>query len=296
MNKLRQYLNRPYFVYGKPWHIVGICALSVAFILAFFEPFNYRLNSISQFWVLVHFVIIASLGTCIPFIILPKIFKHFYNSETWTIGKNLINYIIMLSVIGLFIIIYDMIIIPELIMDHSISTFFHEEWVRILSINLLATLTIGLVPIVFITILTRNSMLKQHLKEAIALNRTLSERMKPEPENTDSITLTGSTKESVKVPSENLYYMEASGNYVDVYYDSNNTVQHKLLRATIKQIEEQLIGHPGFVRCHRAYIVNTNRIIHINGNAQGYKLLLQGIAKEVPVSRTYIQNLKETLV
>ena len=296
MNKLRQYLNRPYFIYEKPWHIVGICALSVAFILAVFEPFNYRLNSIPQFGVLIHFVIITSLGTCIPFIIFPKIFKRFYNPATWTIGKSLMNYGIMLSLIGLFIIIYDMIILPELIIDHSISTFLREGWERIMLINLFATVTIGTIPIVIITILTRNSILKQHLKEAILLNKTLSERIKPEAENADAIILTGATKESVKVPSENLYYMEASGNYVDVYYDDNNSIRHKLLRATIKQIEEQLIGHPKFVRCHRAYIVNTNRIIHISGNAQGYKLILQGNTKEVPVSRTYVQNLKETIV
>ena len=29
-----------------------------------------------------------------------------------------------------------------------------------------------------------------------------------------------------------------------------------------------------FVRCHRAYIVNINHIIHISGNAQGYRLNL----------------------
>ena len=41
------------------------------------------------------------------------------------------------------------------------------------------------------------------------------------------------------------------------------------------------------------YIVNINHIIHISGNAQGYRLNLTETTEEIPVSRTYLKNLKK---
>jgi len=75
----------------------------------------------------------------------------------------------------------------------------------------------------------------------------------------------------------------------------DDKVGHKLLRSTIKQMEEQLKDHQSFIRCHRAYIVNMNQITNIEGNAQGYKLRLRKTDKDIPVSRTYIQALKDRI-
>lgn len=236
MNKLSRYLNRPYPVYNKLWHIVAICAVCVAFILAVFEPFNYRLNSIPQLWVLVHFVLMTALGTSIPYILFPKIFKKHYNSETWTIGKTLLNNLLLILFTGIFIITYDMVILPNLVIDHTGFTFFPEGSLKVWVIDIFATITISLIPITVITILTQNSALKQNLKEAILLNQALAKRIRSEHEDLELITLTGNTKESIKILPENLLYIEASGNYADVYYREGDENQHKLLRATIKQI------------------------------------------------------------
>jgi len=124
----------------------------------------------------------------------------------------------------------------------------------------------------------------------------LLERIKSMPEEEDvTITLTGTTKEQVKASIGNILYIEAADNYMDVYYLEENKVSHKLLRSTIKQIEEQLKSYPSFVRCHRAYIVNIDQITNIEGNAQGYKLKLQNTPKEIPVSRTYMQTLRDRI-
>ena len=41
----------------RPWVIVLLNSMVVALILAIFEPFHYRLNSVIQFWVLWCFVV-----------------------------------------------------------------------------------------------------------------------------------------------------------------------------------------------------------------------------------------------
>jgi DNA-binding LytR/AlgR family response regulator len=39
--------------------------------------------------------------------------------------------------------------------------------------------------------------------------------------------------------------------------------------------------------------VNIKRIQKTNGNAQGYKLYLEGIDKDIPVARSYLKKFKE---
>ena len=80
------------------------------------------------------------------------------------------------------------------------------------------------------------------------------------------------------------------------YYKEEGKEKHKLLRSTIKQMEETMQPFEYFVRCHRAYIVNINHIIHISGNAQGYRLNLTETTEEIPVSRTYLKNLKKLTI
>lgn len=51
-------------------------------------------------------------------------------------------------------------------------------------------------------------------------------------------------------------------------------------------MEENLAEFPEFYRCHRTYIVNLQKVKHISGNAQGYKLHLENIDTLIPVSRS----------
>lgn len=41
------------------------------------------------------------------------------------------------------------------------------------------------------------------------------------------ITLSGETKDSVTLLPQNIFYMEASGNYVDIYYKEEGKEKHK---------------------------------------------------------------------
>ena len=107
----------------------------------------------------------------------------------------------------------------------------------------------------------------------------------------ESILLTGDTKESLAINPTQIMYLEASGNYVNVYY-KQEAQYRKILRTTIKCMEEQLVDYPFLVRCHRTYIININWVTHLNRNTQGYHLNLRDSLKEIPVSRTYLKELK----
>lgn len=100
--------------------------------------------------------------------------------------------------------------------------------------------------------------------------------------------LEGNSRETVelKSPAE-LLFVESDGNYALVHYLYEGKEAHKALRCTLKQMEEQLQGVQGIMRCHRAYIVNIAHVEHVSGNGQGYRLTLKATKEQVPVSRQY---------
>ena len=57
------------------------------------------------------------------------------------------------------------------------------------------------------------------------------------------------------VKMENLLYLEASDNYVSIYYLNQQNVNRFMLRNTLKNIEEE-INSKDLERCHRSYMVN----------------------------------------
>lgn len=285
-SKVSKYLSQPAPVNEKPWLSVLLCVAIVIFILAIFEPFNFRLNSLGQVWVLAGFALLTMLVTSMAFVLFPKIFKRFYNPDKWTTGKSLLNNVFFLIIMGIGVVCYDYFIVMKQLPEYFPMGFL---------VDLFAALTIGIVPLSIITIITQNNALKRNLNSSKEINQMLSERINISPVKEDLITLNRSTKESISIRPEDILYMESEGNYVNVHYRQDEKVIYKQIRSTIKQMEETLQNHPMFIRCHRAFIVNINYISNAEGNAQGYQLTLSNVPLEIPVSRTYLKNIKDAL-
>lgn len=279
-------MSQPAPVNEKQWLSVLLCVAIVIFILAIFEPFNFRLNSLGQVWVLAGFALLTMLVTSIAFVLLPKIFKRFYNPDKWTTGKSLLNNVFFLIIMGIGVVCYDYFIVMKQLPEYFPMGFL---------VDLFAVLTIGIIPLSIITIITQNNALKRNLNSSKEINQILSERIKVSPIKEDLITLNKSTKESISIRPEDILYMESEGNYVNVHYRQDEKVTYKQIRSTIKQMEGTLQNHPMFIRCHRAFIVNINYISNAEGNAQGYQLTLSNVPLEIPVSRTYLKNIKDAL-
>ena len=109
------------------------------------------------------------------------------------------------------------------------------------------------------------------------------------------LVLSGTTKETVSLLVSNLLYVEAVGNYVKVYYLSDGHVRNDMLRATSKQIEEQLCVYPVIVRCHRAFLVNLQQVEQIVSKAGVMQLLIKQCHEYLPVSRSNMSQVKEAI-
>jgi len=92
------------------------------------------------------------------------------------------------------------------------------------------------------------------------------------------------------VKMENLLYLEASDNYVSIYYLNKEKVTRFMLRNTLKTLEEDLKGTE-MVRCHRSYMVNYEKVKIIRREKDGVRLELDlPSAIDLPVTKTYMEN------
>jgi TolB-like protein/Tfp pilus assembly protein PilF len=93
------------------------------------------------------------------------------------------------------------------------------------------------------------------------------------------------TKEEFTLNLNNLVYVEAQENYSKIVWTDNNEVKERLLRVTLKRIEDQ-IADDTLVRCHRSYIINTKVDFTVLGNSNGYSLESHLCKHTIPISRS----------
>lgn len=99
------------------------------------------------------------------------------------------------------------------------------------------------------------------------------------------IVLTGENKLDVlKIKQEDLICISSADNYVEVTYLSNNIVQRKLLRTTLKNVHAQ---KPELLKVHRSHVINPD---HFKEWKDSNTIMLTAI--ELPVSKSYKQNLQ----
>ena len=111
----------------------------------------------------------------------------------------------------------------------------------------------------------------------------------------ETLTLSGTTNESVTLHVSDLLYIEAVGNYVKVNHLRDQQVRTDMLRATMKQMEETLHHYPMIVRCHRAFLVNLGNVEQIVSHSGSIQLLIKHSHDSLPVSRSNMVHVKAAI-
>lgn len=248
----------------------------------------------SVFGVVAGSALIAAGASGVFTYLLPALFPAYYKEQNWTLGKHVLNLLLMLLLIAVGIWAYQSWLMG-MWLDKRLF-FLALSWVMVLAPF----------PTIFFLMWNRNLQLTRNLKEAMEMNGHLSRRISPEVgiasledkvfSSEEALVFAGGTKEMLEVKAGDFLYAEAKGNYVKVGYRSDSDKEKKitwrLLRATMKQAEEAVSACPFIIRCHRAFLVNIRMVVKVDGNSQGYKLNLEGCEEEVPVSRAYAKEVK----
>ncbi len=279
---IKEYLNQPYPLYCNKWTIIFSISLFITFFTLVFKPFG-----LSSFQGSNKILIIAGYGG-ITFIILiinlffiSSLFKSWFDNNKWTVKKQIFWLFWIVFTIGMGNYLY--------------TSYIFSIWaLRGFLLFQFYTVVVGIIPIAFLTIVQQNIYLTQNLKSAKEFNDHLIN--KDNLIESQIINLTGENqKDKFEIELSKLLYIESTGNYIDVYYINGNQIKNTILRSTLKRTEIQLAKYPSLVKCHRAFIVNINKIIHVKGNSQGLRLVVKNTATEIPVSRNLSKNLKDIM-
>ncbi len=278
----------------------GLASLSVIFVLFVVHPFGMeqyataRRLSISCVYGAVTFVISVFFTSIVPLLI-PGLFKE----KRWTVGSEILFFLIVVSAIAA----------GNLLVAHWYNG------ARLVLANLLeslsATFSIAILPVTLSILVKQYHLNRKYKLASLELNRLLqsadqqSSKVRVDVKQNDLekmsddasiLRLTGDNQdEELTLASTDLMAMEAANNYVKIYYFAGGRVANKIFRATLRSMEIQTGHIDGLVRCHRSYLVNLAKVTSISGNAQGYKLQLNGLAEPVPVGRNYNTVIKNRL-
>jgi hypothetical protein len=105
---------------------------------------------------------------------------------------------------------------------------------------------------------------------------------------------------------EEIYYFKASDNYIELFYkkaenpvDAGNPdyfgkgLYRLVIRNSLKDVESQFSEIPQLFRCHKAFIINTDKMQEISGNTKGFFVKLEDVLEKIPVSRAKNDDLKK---
>jgi len=101
--------------------------------------------------------------------------------------------------------------------------------------------------------------------------------------------------EKLKLNLKALILVKSAENYVEILYRENDSIQKKLLRTTLKNIEDQLNPYSFIIRCHRTCIVNSSFVESLKRIPTGFRLQITDYEEEIPVSRQYLLGVKSIL-
>lgn len=283
--------------------------LFVSVFLLVFKPFGLIAFPMNRLWMAgIGYGLITFGCLFITLIILPVFFPRFFQEDQWTTGKQIIHTTALIVLVGLVNYLFSPWLVDT---GYSLRDLL---WFQAI------TLAIALLPVTIFTLWKQNSLLKKFEQQAAELEKKLKE--KPDPgkwqETTNSIPekkteapvieLTGDYQgEKIRLSPAALYYIAAANNYIKVYFYTQTQGQgngndqapkpsYAIIRMTMKKAGEMLEPWPCFFRCHRAYIINLDKVEHVEGNAQGYRVRLSGTGESIPVSRNLNSEFSDKLL
>ena len=276
LTTIKKWLNVPYYFNPSFYFKLKLStsfSLFVFLFLFFFKPF--QLSEFGLTLLIQYTVFIASftfLNILFVTSVLPLFFKKYFDEDNWTVGKTTFIYFfttittaILLKYLGDIYIIKTVTLSKYIFYSVLVSSF----------------------PFVFFIInnertvrFKRNEKAKRiiYVKKETKKTTFSSETIKIYAQN---------NKEHIKLETKELLYITCHGNYASFFIEKKGVIKEKILRTTLANIEKKFENNTKIIRCHKSFIVNTNYIIDITGNARGYILTLKNIEHKIPVSRSF---------
>ncbi|MBQ6037245.1 MAG: LytTR family transcriptional regulator [Bacteroidaceae bacterium] len=267
----------------------------IVLALAVFKPFGLEVWQWKAYVHLLNIFVIGVFVCLLSDVVMKYIVRMPMSNEKgvdYIIRRNLYFQLINTPLVALAICIYRHFVLNSRVEGNQLSWSNYFETLVIIAFCCFA---IGL----YWRFKYRSKFLAMELEETKLLNEQLQtntlkqDTIEAQPSST--IVLRGTTSDSITLQVSDLLYVEAVGNYVKVYHLLDGKVRNDMLRATSKQMEDDLRDYPMIVRCHRAFLVNLQQVEQIISKSGAVQLLIKHCHEYLPVSRNNVLQVKETI-
>jgi hypothetical protein len=215
-------------------------------------------------------------------LILPGLFPKLFESDKWTIRKELVwNF-------GMFI---------TLILGFTLTALAFNI-TNLQSMTVFRSGALAILPLVLFNLLNYNHSLKSKVAQVIDTGRhwladdhkdiisAKDENIRIESEN---------GKEFFENELKNIILIQSASNYIEIFYRDGHVVHRQIIRQTLSTVESQLSVFPTIKKCHRCCLVNISQISKLSGTSPNYVLESEGFEIRIPVSRQKITEFKKLL-
>jgi hypothetical protein len=212
---------------------------------------------------------------------LMPVMPAFFSEENWTVGRELLWTAVNILFIAFANVWFSVFM-----------GFANWSWQAVFAFGLY-TISLGVFPAVLVIMINEARLKSRYEQESNEISTQIEKQTHSENiiSNT-SVTITSENQgETFSINPTALLFIRSADNYAEVYFEESGQINRKVVRNSLKNLET-ILNLPIMLRCHKSYLVNTNRINHVSGNAQGYKLHLNGTDLLIPVSRQMNDEVK----
>ncbi|MDX9696317.1 MAG: LytTR family transcriptional regulator DNA-binding domain-containing protein [Bacteroidales bacterium] len=260
-----------------------LISFGVFLFILFFQPFPLQMLDYNN-----RLLFVTGIGVAVflieflTFILIPLLIPKWFKMSEWESGPPF-----LLSSIFLIL--------------TTIALVFYVRYVGMVQLSLYIMFKVILVclfPLMVLVILYKNKSLERIISVLKEQNKFYFSKIKEFEkrgieEEIDFISDNKSDKLSLKF--KNIISIKSADNYIEINYLNEGTVDKKLLRSTLKNIESQLTGQKNFIRCHRTTIVNSLFIDKLTANYNGSYLKMSYLEEKISVSRQYVVMVKDVV-
>ncbi len=274
MEQLKTWLERPYPLTERratKWIIILGFSIFTYFFLLLYQPYGAaEIPGKSLF--------LAGFGCCVflvlavNYFVLPKLLPGWFEANQWQIKKEILYLSFCFLGIAMLNFLYNSTVGKDIAPPFGLL-----EFIGI-------TVSVGIFPLLVLLYFNERRLTtgNQQLAEAVSIPENSKEQNGSPVLLIEAAT---STTPKWELPLEQFVYAVAEDNYTTVHYQRANEPGRRLLRLSLKSLEQQLQDHPDIVRCHRSYLINRMHLIAAEGNARSLYLRLRFAEASVPVSR-----------
>lgn len=279
-------LNQPYPFNNNFKHnlrTIAFVCMGFMLITLYFQPFGINFLASPKDG---YFVLLIGLVSAATFFLntlfLPGLFPRLFESDRWTVRKELIWNVWMFAI---------------MIVGFTLTA-------MVFQISGMQTLTVfrsgalALLPLILFNLANYNNSLKSKVNQVIDSGRHwLAEERKGV--NTISVNQvrieSENAKEVFEADLKNIVLIQSASNYIEIFYREGAVVRKQMIRQTLSKVESRLSGFHNIKKSHRCCLVNIDQISRLTGISPNFTLEANGLDFRIPLSRQNVTKFRKLL-